>query len=189
MPRPTTAPRRYAEAAFELASRDRAIDAWGRDLQTAATMVGDERVARLLDDPSRPFAERSGILDRLLGKRVRPAVANLVRLLVERGRLEIIGAIADEFRRLVNAERGIVSAIITTASPLRPDETAAIEERLRTMTGATVELQVQIDPALIGGLTVRIGDRLIDASVRGRLERLREQFTASGGRPHGALGR
>jgi len=187
MPRPTTAPRRYAEAAFELATRDRAIDAWGRDLRTAAMLVGDERVARLLDDPSRPFAERSGILDRLLGKRVRPAVVNLVRLLIERGRLELIGAIADEFRRLVNAERGIVTAIVTTAIPLKPAETAAIDKRLRAMTGATVELQVQVDPALIGGLTVRIGDRLIDASVRGRLERLRHQLT-SGARAHGALG-
>jgi F-type H+-transporting ATPase subunit delta len=188
MPRPSTAPRRYAEAAFELATRDKAIDAWGRDLRTAAALVGDDRVARLLDDPSRPLAERSGILDRLLGKRVSPAVANLVRLLVERGRLDIIGAIAEEFRRLVNAERGIVHAIITTAIPLKADETAAIDARLRAMTGATVELQVQVDPALIGGLTVRIGDRLIDASVRGRLERLRDQLTSSG-RPRGAFGR
>jgi F-type H+-transporting ATPase subunit delta len=188
MPRPTTAPRRYAEAAFELATRDKAIDAWARDLQTAAALVGDERVARLLDDPSRPMAQRSALVDRLLGKRVRPAVTNLVRLLIERGRLDIIGAIADEFRRLVNAERGIVSAIITTAIPLKADETAAIDKRLRAMTGATVELQVQVDSALIGGLTVRIGDRLIDASVRGRLERLRDQLKSSG-RPHGALGR
>jgi len=187
MARPTTAARRYAEAAFQLATRDRAVDAWRRDLGTAATMLGDERVARLIEDPSRPFADRSEIVDRLLRKRVRPAVANLVRLLARRGRLDLIAAVSAEFGRLVNIERGIVTAIVTAAAPLRKDELAAVDKRLRAMTGKTVELEVRVDPDLIGGLTVRLGDRLIDASVRGRLERLRDQLIA-GGRSRAALG-
>jgi F-type H+-transporting ATPase subunit delta len=188
MARPTTAPRRYAEAAFELAERDGSIDAWGDDLGTVAALIGDERVLRVVDDPSRPFAERQATIEKLLGKRVRPPVRNLVRLLSERGRLELVTQIAAEYRRLLNQHNGIVTAIVTSASPLTKDETVALDKRLRAMTGATIELEMRIDESLIGGLTVRVGDRLLDASVRGRLERLRDQLIA-GNRLHSADGR
>ncbi|HKG56473.1 MAG TPA: F0F1 ATP synthase subunit delta [Candidatus Limnocylindrales bacterium] len=185
MARPSTAPRRYAEAAFELAERDGSIDAWGEDLATVASLIGDERVIRVVDDPSRPYAERQATIDKLLGTRVRPPVKNLVRLLSERRRLDLVTQISAEYRRLLNRHNGIVTAIVTSATPLTTDETAALEQRLRAMTGATVELEMRIDESLIGGLTVRVGDRLLDASVRGRLERLREQLIA-GNRLHTA---
>jgi F-type H+-transporting ATPase subunit delta len=79
---------------------------------------------------------------------------------------------------LLNRERGIATAIVTSAAELTRDETEALTQRLSTMTGSDVELDVRIDEGLIGGLTVRIGDRLLDASVRGRLERLRDQLVA-----------
>jgi F-type H+-transporting ATPase subunit delta len=184
MARRTTASRRYAEAAFELARRDDALDAWAGDLATAAQLIGDERVERMVDDPSRAFAERQAILDKLLEGRIKPPARRLVALLAERGRLDLVPEIALEYDELLKRHRGIVTAIVTSAVPLTPDETSALEERLRAMTGATVELEPRIDPGLIGGLTVRIGDRLLDGSVRGRLERLRDQLIA-GNRPHG----
>jgi F-type H+-transporting ATPase subunit delta len=185
MPLRTPASRRYAEAAFELAVRDDAVDGWGTDLATAAQLVGDARVARIVDDPSRPFADRREVLDELLNRRIKPAARRLVALLAERGRLDLLPEIALEYDELLKRHRGIVTAIVTSAVPLTADESRALEERLRAMTGATVELEPRIDPGLIGGLTVRIGDRLLDGSVRGRLERLREQLIA-GNRPHGA---
>jgi F-type H+-transporting ATPase subunit delta len=188
MPRPTTAARRYAEAAFELAVRDDAVDAWADDLATAAQLVGDERVARIVDNPARPFAQRQEILDRLLNRRIKPPVRRLVTLLAERRRLELLPEIASQYTELLKRQRGIVTAIVTSAEPLTKDESRALEERLRAMTGATVELEPRIDEGLIGGLTVRIGDQLLDGSVRGRLERLREQLIA-GGRPHGPAAR
>jgi F-type H+-transporting ATPase subunit delta len=185
MARRTTASRRYAEAAFELALRDDTVDAWERDLATAAQLVGDERVARIVDNPSRPFAERRKVLDDLLNRRIKPEARRLVALLAERGRLDLLPEIALEYGELLKRHRGIVTAIVTSAVPLTADESRALEERLRDMTGATIELEPRIDPALIGGLTVRIGDRLLDGSVRGRLERLREQLIA-GNYPRGA---
>jgi F-type H+-transporting ATPase subunit delta len=185
MARRTTASRRYAEAAFELALRDDAVDTWEADLATAAQLVGDERVARIVDDPSRPFAERREVLDDLLNRRIKPAARRLVALLAERGRLDLLPEIALEYDELLKRHRGIVTAIVTSAVPLTADEGRALEDRLRAMTGATIELEPRIDAGLIGGLTVRIGDRLLDGSVRGRLERLREQLIA-GNRPHGA---
>ena len=78
----------------------------------------------------------------------------------------------------MDRERGIVVATVTSAAPLEPAELEAIGARIRGMTGSQVELETRDDPELIGGVTVRIGDRLIDASVRGRLERLRDRIVA-----------
>jgi F-type H+-transporting ATPase subunit delta len=176
MARAGTAARRYAEAAFELADRDKALDRWRDDLRIAAALVGDLRVEHVLTNPMVPLTEREALVGRLLQKRVSAAVLNLVRLLTRRSTLSLLPAIANEYQRLLNLRRGIVSAIVTSATPLTKTEDAAIRARVATMTGATVEVETTVDPALIGGLTVRIGDRLIDASVRGRLERLREQL-------------
>jgi F-type H+-transporting ATPase subunit delta len=175
---PTTASRRYAEAAFELAQRDDALDTWAKELSTAAQLLGDERVRRIVEDPSRPIVERRGLIDKLLGRRVSEPVRRLVALLVERRRLELLPGVAADYAELLKRHRGIVTATVTSAAPLTKDETSALEERLRQMTSAEVELNPVIDESLIGGLTVRIGDELIDASVRGRLERLRNELVA-----------
>jgi F-type H+-transporting ATPase subunit delta len=178
MARPITAARRYAEAAFELASRDDSHDAWAKDLELAAQVLADDRIAHVADNPSVALSERDALIKQLLEGRVSPLALNLVTLLGYRARLELLPAIASEYRRLLRRARGIVSATVTSAAPLTKDETQAVRERVARMTSATVELESAVDPDLIGGLTVRVGDRLIDASVRGRLERLREQLVA-----------
>ena len=178
MVRPTTAARRYAEAALELAKRDDTLDKWRDDLRTANALLGEERVNKVVDNPALPFAERRRVIDELLGDRVGKPVRNLVTVLADRSRLELLPAIVAEYQRLLNRERGIASALITSATELSAEEQRALEERLRQMTGSDVELDVRVDEELIGGLTVRIGDRLLDASVRGRLERLRDELVA-----------
>ena len=87
-----------------------------------------------------------------------------------------------EFHRLLNNHRGIVMATVTSAVPLNDEEAAAVRARVEEMAGAKVDLETRVDPALIGGLTVQVRDQLLDASIRGRLERLRDQLQA-GGRP------
>lgn len=178
MARPTTAGRRYAEAAFELASRDDALDAWADGLALAARFAGDEGVIRVVDNPSIPHADRLATVARLLDGRVIPGVLNLGRLLAGRGRFESLPAIAAEYARLLNRRRGIVEAVVTSAQPLSAEEGAALRARVEAMTGTAVDLRAEVNPALIGGLTVRVGDQLLDASVRGRLERLREDLLA-----------
>lgn len=178
MPRPTTAARRYAEAAFELASTDASRDRWASDLHTAAELLADERVARVVDNLALPLAQRETVLERLLGRRLTGPALNLVRLLARRGRLDILPAVAGHFDRLLDRSRGIVAATVTSAAPLSPDEAKAVGARVHAMTGKQVRLSATVDPDLIGGLIVRVGDQWIDASVRGRLERLRDQLVA-----------
>ncbi|HEX5591308.1 MAG TPA: ATP synthase F1 subunit delta [Candidatus Limnocylindrales bacterium] len=176
MARPTTAGRRFAEAAFELATRDDALDAWGEGLTLAARFAGDESVTAVVDNPAIPHPARQAVVDELLDGRVLPGVRNLARLLAQRGRFETLPAIAAEYTRLLHRRRGIAEAVVTSAQPLSADETAAVRARVEAMTGTAVELRSEVDEALIGGLTLRVGDQLLDASVRGRLERLRHQL-------------
>jgi F-type H+-transporting ATPase subunit delta len=181
MARPTTAARRYAEAAFQIASRDDALDAWAEGLDLAARLVADERVAGIVDNPARPFRERLEVLDRLLKGRAPEGVLRLAGLLAERTRADRLPAVAAEYRQLLDRARGVVEARVTSATPLTPRETEAVTAWVARTTGAKVSLSAVIDETLIGGLTVRVGDTLLDASVRGRLERLRTQL-ASGAR-------
>jgi F-type H+-transporting ATPase subunit delta len=125
-----------------------------------------------------PVRERQAAVDRVLEGRVDDPVRRLVDLLVERGKVDLLPRVAAEYRRLLNRQSGVVSAVVTSAVALKDDEIAAITERVRAMTGDTVDLRTAVDPDLIGGLTVQVGDRLLDASVRGRLERLRSQLLA-----------
>src|SRR4029077_18999537 len=98
--------------------------------------------------------------------------------MVRRGRIEDLSSVAAAFRRLDDQRNGVTHAVATTASPLEPSEIKQLTTRLETMTGGKVELTVETDPSVLGGLIVRVGDRLIDGSVRGRLERLRSQLVS-----------
>jgi F-type H+-transporting ATPase subunit delta len=174
----STTGRRYAEAAFDLASRDKALDAYAEGLELASRMAGEGDVLDVLRNPARPLRQRTDLVDTLLATRVPDAILRLVGLLVERGRIDRLPDVAAEFRRMLNEQRGIVQAVAKTAMPLSSAETAALQEKVAGMTGRTVDLRVEVDASLIGGLTVRVGDTLYDASVRGRLERLRERLVA-----------
>jgi F-type H+-transporting ATPase subunit delta len=177
--RPGTAARRYAEAAFQIAARDGATDEWQERLGRLAGVLDDARMARLAGNPALPPAERERVLLAALGwEGIDDPAVNLVRLLLRRGRIGLAGSIAAEFHRLVQRSRGIVGATVWAAAPLSAAEEDAVRRRLEAMTGRQVDLTVEIDPELIGGVAVRIGDRMIDASVRGRLRRLRERLVA-----------
>lgn len=175
MARRDTAPRRYADAAFEIGLRDGDVDRWRRELDQAAATLAEADVEAALANPATPLDQRLAAAERVFGD-LSPKALNLVLLLVRRGRIEQLPRVAAEFRRLDDERNGIVHATATSASPLGPDEVRAVTARLQELTGAKVTLETAVDPDLLGGLVVRIGDRLIDASVRGRLERLRSRL-------------
>jgi F-type H+-transporting ATPase subunit delta len=178
MARHDTAVRRYAEAAFEVASRDNSVARWRSDLETAAAIVADEKVGRALANPSIPLEERTATAAATFSRIVSPPVLNLIGLMLRRGRIEELPRLTAEFRRLDNDRHGITLAVATSASPLSSGEIRAVVERLEQVTAGRVELEVRVDPGLLGGLVVRVGDRLIDGSVRSRLERLRNQLVS-----------
>ena len=178
MSRPVAAARRYAEAAFEVALAHDQLDRWKEDLALAAEILGRPDVAPVVDSPAVPLVRRKAIVAGLLGARIQPGALRLVALLVERGRVGILPRVAEEYARRLNSHRGVVMATVTSAVPLTADETAEIRTRVEAMAGTSVELRSEVDPDLLGGLTVQVRDQLLDASIRGRLERLRDQLHA-----------
>jgi F-type H+-transporting ATPase subunit delta len=170
--------RRYAEAASSIAERDDSLGDWVTAIETATTRLGDPQVMRVLADPAIPFDDRRRVAESVLGDAVTGAPRNLVLLLIRRGRIELLPRVAAELRRLWEQRQGIVRAVVTSAAPLSAAEGAAVRERLAAMTGDRVEVEQAVDPSLLGGVVVRMGDRLIDGSVSGRLGRLRARLTA-----------
>jgi F-type H+-transporting ATPase subunit delta len=178
MARSTTAARRYAEAAFEIALRDGTVDVWRRELALVAADLGGEPVMRVLTNPALPFESRERVVTQAVGSQVSRPVLNLVLLLLRRGLIELLPRISAEFKRLDDERLGITPAIAISAAPLEAAEVSALTSRLEQLTSGRVELDLQVDPSILGGLVVRVGDRLIDGSVRGRLERLRSRLVS-----------
>ena len=125
-----------------------------------------------------PIEARADALHSVAGKDMLPQMANLLGLVLRRRRLDSLPQIAREFKRLYNRRAGVVEATATSALELDQAEIAALTTRLETMTGKKVELATRVDAGILGGIQVRIGDRLYDGSVRGRLERLRAKLAA-----------
>jgi F-type H+-transporting ATPase subunit delta len=168
--------RRYAQALFELATTAGKVDEWRRDLGTACEMASNEAVARAIDSPAVPLAQRRDALARLLGPRVAPPIMNLAVLLASRSRFAIMPDVSSEYDGLVRQSRGIVAATVTSVWPLSDEELEAVKTKVEQLAGATVELYQETNPALIGGVCVKIGDLQIDSSVANRLMRLRREL-------------
>jgi len=169
--------RRYAEALFN-GVRETAFEQFATDLQLAVELMASPEAEHFLDNPSLPANRRQAVVDEVLGDRVSVPVRRLVDLLVQRGKVDELPDVANAYQRLLNRQQGVVDAVARTALPLTDDETRALRQKVAQMTGSDVHLTVEVDESLIGGLTVRVGDTLYDASVRGRLERLRERLVA-----------
>ena len=178
MARSSSSARRYADAAFEIALRDGTVEGWRRDLDVAAATLAEERLAGALANPAIPLTSRAELVGVAVGGSVSRPVLNLVLLLLRRGRIDLLARVARELVRLDDLRNGVVVATAASAVPLEPDEVRALTARLERLSGGRVELSTTVDPSLLGGVVVRLGDRLIDGSVRGRLERLRSQLAS-----------
>jgi F-type H+-transporting ATPase subunit delta len=177
MARRDNAARRYAEAAFGVARDEQALDGWQEALARIGAAVAVPELRAVIEHPAVPFPDKERVVRRVVGE-VGPGPLNLVLLMIRRGRPAAIDPMRRHFEELVRRHRGVVRAEIRSALPLDDADRAELSRRLGTLAGGRVELTEQVDPALIGGISVRIGDRLYDASVRSRLERLRARLTA-----------
>jgi F-type H+-transporting ATPase subunit delta len=177
MARRQTAARRYAEAALQIGRADGTLDDWERDLGVVGELLANDEVRRILQHPVIPYGDKERMLHRAAAG-IRPEVVSLVLLMIRRGRPRAIEPMISHFTALLRSERGIVLAEVRTALPLEDEQRRAITARLGELTGDQIEMNEVVDESLIGGIAVRIGDRLYDASVRNRLERLRARLTA-----------
>jgi F-type H+-transporting ATPase subunit delta len=178
MARRSTAARRYAEAAFQIGKSAGSLEEWERDLTLLRDELRDSDLRAVLQHPAIPYASKERVLRAIAGKQVGKEPLNLVLLMVRRGRPRAVNAMLDQFEALLRRERGIALAEVRSALPLDDAQRDALIERLAGLTGDKVQINERVDESLIGGVAVRIGDTLYDASVRSRLERLRARLTA-----------
>lgn len=172
------AAKRYAQAAFQLARDKGELDAWERDLRALGEALGTPGAMSFLSSVRVPNEAKESFLRRIMGEPA-PLVWNLMLLLIERGRLALTPQIIEEFIELVDDERGIAHAQVTTAVPMNDGERAAVARRLSELTGKNVQVETSEDPDILGGLVARIGDRLIDGSTKTKLIALKRQLAGS----------
>lgn len=181
--------RRYAQAVFEIGVEQGTVDRWRDDLRTLAEYYGDRHLLFVLREPKIPFTRKEQIARDLLGTKVQPEALNLALLLVERGLAEIGPALFTQFEKLYNDYRGQAVAQVTTAIPLDETLRGQIAADLQRITGKRILLQERVDPAILGGVVARVGDTLIDGSLRRRFALLRDQIVQGslGGPDDGTL--
>ena len=171
------AAKRYAQAAFELAKGQNALDIWERDLGRVSDTLANSRVHEFFSNPAVPDEAKRQALTTMLPSDADQFVRNLVLLMLDRDRLDILPATVAEFHDLVLADRGIAIANITTAVELQPMELQQVVSQVSRITGKEISPRTFVDESLIGGIVVRVGDTLIDGSVRTQLIQLREQMS------------
>ena len=166
---------RYARAIFELASEEGGVEEWSRRLALVRQVLEDPGARAILDNPSVATDVRLAAVEELDLPGVGRPGLNLMRLLVERGRSGRIGEIAEQFEVLADQAAGRVRATVTTAVPLSDGDREGLRRDLSGQLGKDVRLEARVDPSILGGLVLQVGDRLTDGSVAARLDQLRRQ--------------
>ena len=179
MPPRDPAAKRYAEAVFAIASDGASADQWSADLDDVVNLFVSPHAAAFFVSTRVLQDDKEQVIDAALTDASNEA-RNLAKLLVRKRRTALAEHIREAFRQQLNSERRIAQAVVTSAVPLSPAARASVEAAVRRYTSATtVELSENVDTAILGGAVLRIGDRIIDGSVRTRLNSLR-RTVASG---------
>ena len=171
-----TIARPYAEAAFRLARDANALPAWSQMLQLASSVVVDPRVAAALDNPKLTAGDKEALVLSVCGDGLDPMARNFIRVLVEADRVSVLPQVRELFETLKNDIDGVANARIDSAFPLTDEELAALKSSLEKHFGKKIDATVNVDPALIGGARITVGDRVIDASVEAQLQAMAIQL-------------
>lgn len=177
MAEPVTIARPYAEAAFRFAREQNALPAWSDALQLIKAVVADAQIAALIDAPNVGAAELEGVIIGAVGKHLSGEARNFVQVLVQNRRLGLIVPISDMFEELRREHEGTMEATVVSAQPLTDGQLQPLVTSLEKRYGRKITAKVEIDPQLIGGLKIMVGDKVIDATVRGRLDAMAAALT------------
>jgi F-type H+-transporting ATPase subunit delta len=173
------AQRTYARSLFEAASERNKLEHVHEDLTDfAATVEQVPELQALLENPELDRREKASLLDQLVGD-VDELVRNFLQILVEKGRIGEVAEISREFEALVAEAQGILDVDVTTAVELSEQEFNDLVDRIGKASGRQVRASRAVDPDLVGGLVLQVGSRRLDASIRGRLNRLRQELTTA----------
>jgi F-type H+-transporting ATPase subunit delta len=171
-----TIARPYAEALFKAAGTDPAT--LSQQVQALAAVAAQPQLLQFADDPKVEPAQVAQVVTSVIGTALSPAASNLLDLVIQNGRLAALPEIAAQFHALVNASSGVSDAAIYSAYPIEPAQLSEVVAVLEKRFNRKLNAHVVIEPELIGGIRVVVGDEVLDTSVRARLEQMRVALTA-----------
>lgn len=181
--RDTTIARNYAEVLLELARRAGELEGWGQMLdEVAGALASDQRLRHFIAAPQVSADQKNEILARAFQDRMPRLFVRFLQMVVTQRRQALIPEIAAEYRALLDEVTGRVHAKVTVARDLDPDGRMTIAARLSQIFAREVVPHMEVDPRILGGVVVRVGDTVMDGSVRRRLGALRQRMLAAGAR-------
>lgn len=171
---------RYAEALLRTAKPSGTLAGCAESYAGVLEVMAASRdLVIFLDSPQVREQEKKEVLKKVFGPRLEPVLLDFFNLLIDRNRIELLRDIGTVFAELVEVDQGLVRARVVTAIALPADLEAKLRDKLAQVTGKTVVLEKKIDPAVIGGVCVTLGDRIIDGTVRTNLDRLRKTLATA----------
>ncbi len=173
-----TIARPYAQAAFALAQDANALPVWSEALRLAAAVVADAKVAAALDSPKLTAGDKESLLLSICGDRISTEQRNFLRVLIEADRITLLPQIRAEFLQLKDGAEGVAKAQIDSAFPLSDAQIAEITGALEKRFGRRIDATVNVDPTLIGGVRITVGDTVVDATVQAQLQAMAQQLRA-----------
>jgi F-type H+-transporting ATPase subunit delta len=168
----STLARPYAEAVFRIADASGQLGAWSETLSNLAQVAVDPAITAAIEDPNLSSPKIAGLFIQVLAGQLTGEAENLVRVLAENHRLELLPEIAVQYEALKDEREGVVEAQVVSAFPMNDAQLAELVARLEAKTGKRVKAQVSVDPELIAGVRIVIGDKVIDGSARAQLNAL-----------------
>ncbi|NDI36840.1 F0F1 ATP synthase subunit delta [Chengkuizengella sediminis] len=173
----TLAGKRYAKALFEVAREQEVITEVERELKAIVHFIEvDKDFNKFISHPNIGVDTKKELLSKVFEGKVSDIVLHTVQLLIERGRGSILAAIYEYYVGVANEFLGQADAVVFTPSKLSDNELKEVEERFGKLTGTQIKASNKVDPSLLGGLKVRIGDRLYDGSLSGKLAALEQEL-------------
>ena len=175
-----TAATRYARALLDVGAKESIdLDLIGRELgEFVATFQSEADLRRVMLNPAVPSPRKRAAMEQIVqASALTSIVSKLLVMLADRDRLILLGDIASTYQELLSERQQVVHADVTSAEPLTPERTAAIEQRLAAVTGKRVSLKTAVDKNLIGGLVARVGGTVYDASIATQLKKMRARLT------------
>ncbi|TFW72493.1 F0F1 ATP synthase subunit delta [Methylotenera oryzisoli] len=174
----STIARPYAVAAYKLGREQKALGKWSEMLGFAAAVTNDAQIKAYIQDPKVVSSDLQATFLKVCGDQLNENGQNLVKVLVEYGRLSILPEISSAFEALKAQDEGTLDAEIIAAAKPSAAEVKDLVKRLEAKFGKKIEASVSVDPELIGGIKIIVGDTVIDASVKGQLQNLAYTLTA-----------
>jgi len=168
--------RRYATAIFDLALKQDSLDRTLDDVKEIARVFAHRKLAYLLQEPKIPAKRKETAIRQSLASRVLPTSLNLALLVVQRQLVEGMGNIATELEQMILDYRNEAVAEVTTAVPMDNAQSELVRQSLEQKTGKTIVMNTRVDPSIMGGVVARVGDEVIDGSVRYRLHALQQRL-------------